>query len=188
MIIIDEVILSDDIKDYYFHCQLEKCKGACCLHGDQGAPLEKEELSVLQQIYPVVEPYLSQKSKNTIAEKGLYEYHEADDDYTTTINGKNEECVFAIQNEQGIWKCTIEQAYHDQKITFQKPISCHLYPIRITHAGGKDLLNYDRWEVCSPACVYGEEQKMPVYKFVQNALVRKYGQDWFNKLLTQCEK
>lgn len=188
MIIVEDVILSDDIKDCYFHCQLEKCKGACCVQGDQGAPLEKEELAILQEIYPAVEPYLSEKSKKTIAQKGLYEYHEDEDDYTTTTNGKNEECVFAIQNEHGIWKCAIEQAYYDQKISFQKPISCHLYPIRITHAGGKDLLNYDRWDVCSPACAYGTEQKIPLYKFVQSALLRKYGQDWLNKLLNECEK
>lgn len=188
MIIIENVILSDDIRDCYFHCQLEKCKGACCLQGDQGAPLEKEELTVIEEIYKTIQPYLSQKSKETISIKGLYEYHEADEEYTTTTNGKNEECVFAIQDEKGIWKCAIEQAYYDQKIRFQKPISCHLYPIRITKAGEIDLLNYDRWEICSPACIQGEAQKTPLYRFVQTALVRKYGQEWFNKLLNECEK
>jgi len=188
MIIIDEVILSDDIRDCYFHCQLEKCKGACCVQGDQGAPLEKEELPVLEQIYDIVKPYLPEKSIQTIAEKGLYEYHEKEGDYTTSVNGKNEECVFAIQDTHGVWKCGIEKAYYEGKISFQKPVSCHLYPIRITHAGGKDLLNYDRWEVCNPACEYGNEKKTPLYKFVQTALVRKYGQDWFNKLLNECEK
>lgn len=188
MIVIDDVLLSDDIRDYYFHCQLEQCKGACCVQGDQGAPLEKEELLILEQIYETIKPYLSEKSKDTIAQKGLYQYHETDQEYTTTTNGENEECIFAKQDANGIWKCSIEQAYYEGKIDFQKPISCHLYPIRVTHAGGKDLLNYDRWEVCNPACSYGNEVKIPIYKFVQNALVRKYGENWFNKLLTECEK
>lgn len=188
MIIVDNVILSDDIRDHYFHCQLEKCKGACCEQGDQGAPLEKEELIVLEEIYETIKPYLSQKSKETISIKGLYEYHEADEEYATATNGKNEECVFAVQDEQKIWKCAIEQAYFDQKISFQKPMSCHLYPIRITKAGETDLLNYDRWEICNPACIHGEAQKTPLYRFVQTALVRKYGQEWFNKLLAECEK
>lgn len=187
MIIIDDVILSDDVKERYFHCQLAQCKGACCVQGDQGAPLEKEELPILDQIYDIIKVYLTERSKETIAQKGLYEHHTEDNTYTTTTNGINEECVFAVQ-EHGIWKCAIEKAYTDKKISFPKPISCHLYPIRVTHAGGKDLLNYERWDICSPACEYGNEQKMPVYKFVQHALIRKYGQIWFNKLLKECEK
>ncbi|MCS7078364.1 MAG: DUF3109 family protein [Bacteroidia bacterium] len=187
MIIINHVILSDDIKEQYFHCHLDKCKGMCCVKGDQGAPLEAEELPILEQIYSKIEPYLSAKSKKTISEKGLFQFHEKDNDYTTTTNGNQEECVFAILTDEGIWKCAIEQAYFDQKISFRKPISCHLYPVRITRVQGMDLLNYERWDICNPACHYGKSLKVPVYRFVQEALIRKYGQEWFDKLLKECE-
>ncbi|MCS7029104.1 MAG: DUF3109 family protein [Bacteroidia bacterium] len=188
MIVIDQVILSDDIKEKYFQCQLEKCKGSCCVQGDRGAPLEKQELDILTQIYPRIEPYLSQRSKETIAQKGLFEFDEKENDYTTTTNGYQEECVFAVLDESGIWKCAIEKAYLDGKIEFQKPISCHLYPVRVTHVNGTDLLNYERWEICSPACRYGEQKQIPLYRFIQDALIRKYGKEWFNKLLSECQK
>lgn len=186
MIIIEDVILSDDIKEKYFHCHLDKCKGACCVEGDQGAPLTEEELPILEEIYPKIKPFLSQKGQETIAEKGLYEYYKQDQSYgTMTINQK--ECVFAIE-EQGVWKCGIEKAYYEGVVDFPKPISCHLYPIRITRAGGKDLLNYERWDICRSACSYGNALELPIYKFVKNALVRKYGEDWYAELEKICEQ
>src|SRR5690554_3760746 len=130
MIVIGNAIISEDIQYNFFVCNLEKCKGACCVEGDLGAPLEKSELAELENIYPQVEPYLSEKGKKAIAEQGKYIRDYEGDFSTPTVNGR--ECAYAIYDERGILKCGIEQAYLDKKINFKKPISCHLYPIRIT--------------------------------------------------------
>ena len=177
--------MSDDIKESYFVCDLSKCKGACCVEGDLGAPLEKEELAILESIKENVRPYLSEKGKHAIDEQGSYIFDEDGEYSTPTVEGK--ECAYAICGEKGILKCGIEQAYLDDKIKFQKPISCHLYPIRISKYEEYDAMNYDRWHICGPACELGGELKIPIYKFVQEALIRKYGKDWYNNLIKLIE-
>ena len=141
MIVIDNTVISDDIADQYFVCELTKCKGACCIEGDMGAPLNEDELEKLEEVFPKVKPYLNKKGLDAIEKTGLYE-QDADGDYVTpTVNGR--ECAYAIYDQKGILKCGIEQAFLDKKITFRKPISCYLYPIRITKYDHFDALNYD---------------------------------------------
>lgn len=186
MIIVDNAVLSDDLKEKHFVCDLAKCKGACCVEGDLGAPLEKEELDILDESLEVILPYLSQKGKDYIEIQGPYILDEEGDFSTTTI--EDNECAFAIYDEKNILKCGIEQAYLDGKTTWQKPISCHLYPIRITKYDHYDALNYDRWDICNPACKLGDELKVPVYKFLKGPLVRKYGEDWYINLEKEIEE
>ncbi len=185
MILIGNTVISEDIKDKNFVCNLDKCKGACCVEGDLGAPLTSAELPVMDEIYEKVKPYLSKKGIEAIEEQGTYIKDWEDDYSTTTINEK--ECAYAIYDDKNILKCGIEQAYNDGKIDFMKPISCHLYPIRITEYDQYDALNYDRWEICNPACDFGEKLGVPIYKFVKDALIRKYGEAWYKELVNEIE-
>lgn len=186
MIELDKVILSDDVRDQFFVCNLQKCKGACCVEGDLGAPLLPEELAILEDIYPTVAPYLSEEGKLAIETQGTSVLDEDNEYSTPTIGGK--ECAYAIYDDRGILKCGIEQAYNDGKIAFKKPISCHLYPIRITQYEEFEAINYDRWHICNPACSFGKELGVPVYKFLKEALIRKYGEAWYARLEEEIEK
>ncbi len=181
MIQIDNTLITDDMKEAYFVCDLARCKGACCVEGDLGAPLEEDELPIMDEIYPKVAPYLSDAGRKSIQEQGTYIKDYEDDFSTPTIDGK--ECAYAIYDENKILKCGIEAAYNDGEIDFQKPISCHLYPVRITSYEQYDAVNYDRWNICDPACKLGESLKMPLYKFLKIPLIRKYGAKWYQKLL-----
>jgi hypothetical protein len=185
MIQIGEVLVSDDIKEKEFVCNLEKCKGACCVEGDYGAPLEDDELEILKEIYPQVKPYLSKEGIQAIEEQGTHVLDEDGDFSTPTIGGR--ECAYAIYDEKGILKCGIEQAYSDKKISWKKPISCHLYPIRITKKKNFEAVNYNKWSICSPACALGKELQVPLYKFLRDPLIRKYGQDWYDELVAVIE-
>ena len=185
MILVGNAVVSDDIKDKNFVCNLSKCKGACCVEGDLGAPLTEEELPIMKEIYPSVKPYLSAAGIKAIEAQGEYIEDWEGDYSTTTIEEK--ECAYAIYDAKGILKCGIEQAHNDGKITFKKPISCHLYPIRITKYDDYDALNYDRWEICNPACDLGEKLGVPLYKFLKDALIRKYSLDWYEELVREIE-
>lgn len=180
MIVLQNTVISDDVRDKFFVCNLEKCKGACCVEGDLGAPLEESELQILQDNYEHIKPYLSRKGREAIEEQGLYIKDWENDFSTPTI--KDRECAYAIYDESLTLKCGIEQAYLDGKISWKKPISCHLYPIRISKYDGFEALNYDKWGICSAACSFGEQLGVPVYKFLKEPLVRKYGEDWYNEL------
>lgn len=185
MLKVGEVLVSDDIRDKEFVCNLEKCKGACCVEGDFGAPLLEEELAILEEIYPIVKPYLSKEGIKEIEKQGT---HTTDDDgelCTPIIAGR--ECVYAIYDKKGILKCGIEQAYLDGKIGWKKPISCHLYPIRVTQKKDFEALNYNKWHICSDACALGKELQVPVYKFLKDPLIRKYGEAWYNELVHVIE-
>ena len=185
MLQIGDILVSDDIKSVEFVCHLEKCKGACCVEGDLGAPLEEDELQVMKDIQKAVAPYLTPDVKKAIAEQGPYILDEDGDYSTPTIGGK--ECAYAHYDEKGVLKCGIEQAYLDKKIEFRKPISCHLYPIRITKKKGFEAVNYHKWSICSAACVLGKSLEVPLYKFLKDPLIRKYGKKWYNELVAQIE-
>jgi hypothetical protein len=181
MIVINDTYISDDIADKHFVCDLSKCKGACCVEGDLGAPLEESELKIIEDIYPIVQEYMSGEGKFTVEQNGMYLLDEDGDYSTTTINGA--ECVFAIYDNDKVLKCAIEQAYLDGKTTYKKPISCHLYPIRIKKFDSKYVtVNYDRWSICAPACELGKNLKVPVYKFLKEPLIREFGEDWYKQL------
>lgn len=185
MIVIDHTIISDDIKDQFFVCNLKKCKGACCVEGDLGAPLEDDELSKMEEIYEEVKPFLSEKGINAIKQQGKF-IRDWEGDYSTpTVQDR--ECAYAIYDESGVLKCGIEQAYLAGKTDFRKPISCHLYPVRITKYDDYEALNYDQWSICNPACSLGKELGLPIYKFLKDALIRKYGKQWYAELERQIE-
>jgi hypothetical protein len=186
MILIEHTVISDDIKDEFFVCDLEKCKGACCVEGDLGAPLEEDELPIMHEIYESVKPYLSAAGIAAIEAQGVYIKDHEGDYSTPTIGGR--ECAYAIYDENKVLKCGIEQAYLDGKISYKKPISCHLYPIRITKYDDYDALNYDRWHICQAACALGKRLGVPVYEFLKEALIRKYGEAWYEQLVTEIKE
>jgi len=183
MLIIQEILVSDDIVEEQFVCNLNACKGACCWEGDLGAPLEAEELEILKRIYEDIKPFLTAEGIAVIEQEGLYTYYPAAEDYgTPLIDGKA--CVYLTYDETGIAQCGIERAWKAGATDFRKPISCHLYPIRIKRNEelGFEAINYDRWDICSAACTLGKSLQMPVYRFVKEALIRKYGEDFYEEL------
>ena len=185
MMKVGDILVSDDIKEVEFVCHLEKCKGACCVEGDLGAPLEEGELAMMEEIQKNVRPYLTAAGIRAIEEQGAYVLDEDGDYSTPTLGGR--ECAYAHYDPQGILKCGIEQAYLDGKISFRKPISCHLYPIRITRKKDMEAVNYHQWSICSAACAYGKSLQVPLYKFLKDPLVRKYGEVWYEELVQQIE-
>lgn len=181
MIAIDKTLISEDLLDKKFVCDLNACKGACCVAGDSGAPLEKDELQILDSILEKVKPYMVKKGIKAVEKYGSYVI-DGDGDYTTTLVSPGAECAFVFFDENKIAKCAIEQAYYHGKIDWKKPISCHLYPVRITAHKEYDAVNYDKWSICKPACECGAKLDVPVYKFLKEPLIRKYGKDWFKQL------
>ena len=180
MVQIEDKIISLDVFDRQFACDLSACKGACCVDGDAGAPLNDDELSVLSEIFDEVKPYMRQEGIDAIEEQGFYVVDSDGDNTTPLIN--NNECAFVSFDVDGIAKCSIEQTYNDGKIDFKKPISCHLYHIRIAKYTDFEALNYDRRSICSDACALGEELKVPVYRFLKEPLIRKYGPAFYDEL------
>ena len=186
MISIGKAVVSEDVADKFFVCDLSKCKGACCVEGDMGAPLEKKEAKILKKIYAKVKPYLSADGIRVIEEHGTHAESEDGDLVTPTI-GNNRECAYAIY-DAGVLKCGIEKAHAEGKIDFQKPISCHLYPIRITRYDDFEAVNYERWNICNPACRNGRDLGVPLYRFLKGPLIRKYGDTWYKELCVEIEK
>lgn len=180
MIQIGETIISEDIIENDFVCNLNACAGACCIEGDAGAPVEESELNILEKIYDKVAPYLTAKGLQSIEKQGVYIKGEDGEWETPLIDGG--ECAYVIRNEKGWALCAIEQAYNDGKIDWKKPISCHLYPIRLQEYTSFTAVNYNRWQICDDACSLGKELQVPVYKFVKEALIRKFGEQWYKEL------
>ncbi len=181
MFLIDKVLLSDHLLEKQFVCDLSKCKGACCVEGDAGAPLLTEELAILEDIYESVKPFLSQEGIEKMEESGLY-VQDTDGSYTTPVIN-NRECAYVVYDAHNTAKCGIEMAHKAGKTDFLKPISCHLYPIRVSQYGTYEALNYHKWDICDAACTLGESLQVKVYAFLREALTRKYGQEWFDELI-----
>lgn len=177
---IGDVLVSEEVTTEMFVCDLAACKGACCVEGDVGAPLEKEELKRLEQVYPGVAPYLPEAGRKAIEEQGYYVRDITGSISTPLVEGR--ECAYTVFDEKGVALCGIEKAYFDGKISFRKPVSCHLYPIRITRSKKLEALNYDRWDICAPACTQGASLGIRVYEFVKEALIRKYGKEFYKTL------
>lgn len=180
MILLENTIVSEDILERNFICNLAACKGACCIEGDSGAPVSGEEITILASELENIKPYLTPISLAAIDKNNFWE-KDTDGDLVTTCLPTGE-CNFSFRDDIGYLKCGIEQAFIDGKSSIQKPLSCHLYPIRLSKVGDFDAVNYHRWDICKPACNLGDENKLAVYKFLKEPLIRKFGEDWFNEL------
>jgi len=180
MLQIDDTIISLELFDESFVCDLEICKGNCCIEGDDGAPLENSEVQILENILPIIWDDLTEKSKEVIRNQGVSYIDDDGEPVTSIVNGA--ECVFTYTDDSGICKCAIEKAYREGKTDFYKPISCHLYPVRLQHYTDYTAVNYHRWNVCNCARKLGGKLGIPVYKFLKEPLIRKFGVEWFAQL------
>jgi len=181
-----KTIVSEEINEKDFVCNLSACKGACCIDGDAGAPLNEDELDIMKEIYPKVKPYLRKEGIEAIEKQGIYTTNEGGEHETPLIDGKD--CAFVTFDSKGIALCGIEEAYNQGDITWKKPVSCHLYPIRVQDYAEFAAVNYHKWEICDDACSLGKELQVPVYKFVKQALIRKFGEDWYLELEKVAQK
>ncbi len=179
MLEIDNTILSLNLFEKNFVCDLGECKGECCIEGDSGAPLESNEVDEVKKAFPIIKKYLDKKYLDIIEKEGIYIVDEDGDNVTPCY--KNNECVYTIF-EDGIAKCAFEIAFNKGDIGFKKPISCHLYPIRITEYKKFDAINYEKRKICKAARIYGTKLQVPVYKFLKEPLTRKYGEEWYKKV------
>lgn len=174
-----KTVVSEEILENHFLCDLNACKGACCVDGQAGAPLEEEEAEILKGLFHKLKPYLRAEGVAAIEAQGTFVKGE-DGDWETPLVDKKE-CAYVVY-EKGIALCGIEKAHNDGAVDWKKPISCHLYPVRIREYSMLTAVNYHRWEICDPACVLGEKQQLPIYQFVKEALIRKFGSDWYADL------
>lgn len=175
-----ETIVSEEILENDFVCNLTACKGACCVDGNAGAPLEDKETEILVDIYTDVKPFLRTEGIAAIQEQGAFVKGDDGEWETPLIN--NSECAYVVYTTNGTAKCGLEEAYDQGATKWKKPVSCHLYPIRIREYTELTAVNYHKWEICDPACSLGEELKVPIYKFVKEALIRKFGKQWYQEL------
>ncbi|RNL84068.1 DUF3109 family protein [Sinomicrobium pectinilyticum] len=175
-----KTIVSEEILDEDFVCNLSACKGACCVDGDAGAPLDQEETAILEAVYPEVKPFLRKEGIAAIEKQGTFVKGEDGDWETPLVHGS--ECAYVIFDNKGTALCGIEEAYNRKKISWKKPVSCHLYPVRVKEYSQFAAVNYHKWHICDDACTLGKELQVPVYKFVKDALIRKFGEDWYREL------
>ena len=182
MLLVGECIVSDDIAKARFCCDLSRCKGCCCVEGDAGAPLLKEEIEILRKRLPEIKPYMEEKAAE-MAEETFWERDMDGDLCTRTIEGR--ECVF-VKYENGTALCAIEQAYRQGKTDFPKPVSCHLYPIRVKDYGEFQALNYHRWDICKPAVENPNAE--PLYRLLKEPLIRRFSREWYDELLSVIEE
>ena len=180
MMQIENTLVSDDLLEKEFVCNIQKCKGACCVEGEAGAPLEESELALLEKHFDAFAPYLNEKGLAEIEKQGLFVKGLDGEWETPIIDGK--ECVYTIFDAKGNAACGIEKAYREGKIDWKKPISCHLYPIRVQQYSEFAAVNYHHWQICDSGCTLGEELQLPVYQFVKEALIRKFGEAWYATL------
>ena len=181
MISIGKTLISTDVLEKQFVCDLQKCKGECCIAGDSGAPLEEDELEEIDKYYEDVKPYLHPEAIASIEKQGHY-LIDSDNEWVTPLVNGHRECVYVVF-EKGIATCSFEKAFLAGQIPFRKPVSCHLYPIRIKKYKSYEAVNYDKWEVCADACKLGKNLKVPVFRFLKDALIRKYGETWYEELV-----
>lgn len=181
MIQIDDTIISTDILRKEFVCNIQKCKGICCVEGDSGAPLDEEELPILDEIFSDIKPFLRPEGIKAIEEQGTYLKDDDGDWVTPLVDGA--ECAYVVFDEKGITKCGIEKAYEEGATDFQKPISCHLYPVRVDKYKAFTAVNYHKWDICSDACTLGQELNVTVAEFLKEPLIKKFGQEWYDQLM-----
>ena len=186
MIEINDILISNEILEEHFTCDLNQCKGACCIEGEEGAPVKKEEAKILKKILPKVKPYISKEGRDAIEKNGPFVINK-DNEIKTPLIYNEGPCAYVVY-ENNIAKCGIEKAYEEGSVDFKKPISCYLYPIRESSFSGHTTINYDRWGICHKACSLGKKLKMPVFRFVKDALISRFGSDFYNTLDNIYEK
>lgn len=186
MIQIQDTLVSFDLVERCFICDLSQCKGACCVEGDSGAPLEQSELPILRELVPIVWDDLSPEARAVIEKQGVAYIDEGGDTVTSLVN--KQDCVFTCYDSEGVCKCAIEKAYREGKTDFYKPISCHLYPVRIRRYDTFSAVNLDRWSICKAAEILGKKEGVPAYKFLKEPLIRKYGKEWYDYLELYVEE
>lgn len=179
-------IISEDIIEKDFVCNLSACKGECCIAGEAGAPLEEEEVQIMKDIYADVKPFLRPEGIAAIEVQGTSITTDLGDLETTLVDGA--ECAYVTFNAKGFASCGIEDAYNAGKVDFRKPISCHLYPVRVQKYSSFSAVNYHKWPICNDACTLGKELQVPVYKFTKDALIRKFGESWYADLEKAAEE
>ena len=180
MVEIEDKIISDELFEKKFVCDLQKCKGGCCVEGDSGAPLKSKEIKEIAKNLSIIKSEMSTKGLNAIKNNDFHNVDSDGDKVTKLVDGK--ECVFVVFDKNNIAKCSIESAFRKNKINFNKPISCHLYPVRVKKYDSFTAINVDSWHVCKPACECGTELNVPVFKFLKDAIVRSWGLDFFHHL------
>lgn len=181
-----KTIVSEDIIEKDFVCNLSACKGACCIDGEAGAPISIAETKILEDIYEDLKPFLRSEGIKEIEKQGTSIKTSFGDYETPLIN--HADCAYVIFDENQTAMCGIEEAYNQGAISFKKPISCHLYPIRIKEYSEFTALNYHKWHICDNACTLGKELQVPMYKFVKDALIRRFGNEWYEKLDAVAKK
>ena len=180
LIEVKDKVVSTQIFERKFVCDLNACKGACCIEGDAGAPLTLDEIDVIEEDLEAIKPYMRPEGIAAVEESGVFYMDIDNEPVTTLVNGK--ECAFVYFDKNGITKCSIEQAHKDGKTDFKKPISCHLYPIRAKKFNEFTALSYNEWDICAPACSCGEELNVSVYRFLKEPIIRAYGEDFYKEL------
>jgi len=181
MIELDDKLLSLDLFEKKFVCNLTACKGICCIEGDAGAPLEMEEINVLEESLDVIKPYMRQEGIDVIEKQGVFYMDEDNEPVTSLV--KNGACAFVYFDKNNSTKCSIEKAHSEGKLDFKKPISCHLYPLRVTKLRNYEAVNFNQWDICSDACTLGTELNVKVYKFLKEPIIRKWGERFFTELI-----
>ena len=181
MIELGDKLLSLDLFEKKFVCNLNACKGACCIEGDAGAPLEMEEIDVLEESFDVIKPYMRQEGIDVIEKQGVFYMDEDNEPVTSLV--ENGACAFVYFDKNNSTKCSIEKAHSEGKLDFKKPISCHLYPLRVTKLRNYEAVNFNQWDICSDACTLGTELNVKVYKFLKEPIIRKWGERFFTELI-----
>ena len=182
---IGSTIVSLDVFEKRFVCNLAKCRGMCCVYGQSGAPLEDDEITILQEAYPKLIPYMTSAGIAAVEQHGMY-VTDSDEDKVTPLIGDSEDCAYAF-TKKGVVRCAIEKAFMNGEIKFRKPVSCHLYPIRITKYATFDAVNYHPWSICNDALILGKKKGIPLFVFLKEPLIRKYGAAWYKELCMAAE-
>ena len=180
MVEIGRTLISLDIFEKHFICDLIKCKGACCVEGDSGAPVTKEEARNIEKNYNAILEYLPNKHIKEIQKQGFSVIDSDGDLVTPLVN--NQQCAYSFYDENNILKCSLEKAFFEKKTNFRKPVSCHLFPIRITEYKDYDAVNYQQLDICKPGRICGASNQTPLYVFLREPLIRKYGKEWYEEL------
>ncbi len=186
MFLIQNTLVSLDVLEKEFCCDLETCRGCCCIEGDAGAPVTDEELKQIKALLPELLPQMTKEAREVLETQGLSYLDPSGEQVLSIVNGKD--CIFARTDHRGWTYCLIEKAYHAGKIDFKKPISCHLYPIRLTRVGEMTGLEYHRWDICHCARMLGKKQHIPLYRFLREPLIRRFGQAWYDELCLTAEE